>query len=74
MNKESIASEDLGIMLMEFIATLDTPITGVLAALSFVAATIACESGYTKEESMKAFGDVFENAKLRLEMLKTELN
>jgi hypothetical protein len=74
MNKENIASGDLGIMLMEFIATLDTPITGVLAALSFVTANVACEAGYTKEESMQAFGDVYENAKLRLEMLKTELN
>jgi hypothetical protein len=74
MSKENISSGDLGIMLMDFIATLDTPIPGVLAALSFVTGTIACEAGYSKEDSMQAFGDSYEQAKLRLKKLKMELN
>ena len=74
MSKENISSGDLGIMLMDFIATLNTPIPGVLAALSFVAGTIACEAGYSKEDSTQAFGEAYENAKLRLAKLKMELN
>jgi hypothetical protein len=74
MNEQKITGPELGIMLMEFIATLDVPITGVLAALSFVTGTIACEAGYSKEDSVQAFGDSYEQAKLRLEKLKMELN
>jgi hypothetical protein len=74
MSKENISSGELGIMLMDFIATLETPIPGVLGALTFVAGTIACEAGYSKEDSMQAFGESYEQAKLRLKKLKMELN
>jgi hypothetical protein len=41
---------------MEFIGTLeDTPIQGILAALSVVTATIACEAGYEEEKAVYAF-------------------
>ena len=74
MSEQEMTAPELGIMFMEFIATLDMPITGVLAALSFVTGTIACEAGFSKEDSVQAFGDSYEQAKLRLEKLKMELN
>jgi hypothetical protein len=75
MNKEPLTGAELGIALMEFIATLEgTPVQGVLAALSVVTATIACEAGFEEEEAVYAFRKSFGEAKSRLEKLKKELN
>ena len=76
-NKEKIVmtSEQLGVALMEFVGTLEeTPIQGILAALSMVTATIACESGYEEEKAVYAFRKSYGEAKKRIAQLKRVLN
>ena len=75
MNKEPLTGAELGYALMEFIGTLEgTPVQGVLAALSVVTATIACEAGYEEEKAVYAFRKSYGEAKRRIEKLKKELN
>jgi hypothetical protein len=75
MNDRPLTGEELGVALMEFIGTLkDTPTSGILAALSVVTATIACEAGYEEEKAVYAFRKCYGEAKLRIERLKRVLN
>ena len=75
MNETNLTAQELGVALMEFIGTLDkTPVTGILAALSMVTATIACESGYEEEKAVYAFRKSYGEAKRRIQRLRKELN
>ena len=75
MNEEKITGQQLGIMLMEFLATLeDTPTPSILAALSMVTATIACETGYDEEKAVYAFRKCYGEAQRRIKRLQKELN
>ena len=75
MNEKPLTGEELGIALMEFIGTLEgTPTTGILAALSVVTATIACEAGYEEEKAVYAFRKSYGEAKRRIERLRRVLN
>ena len=75
MSEKDITSEELGVLLMEFLARLDhIPTTGVLAALSIVTATIAYESGYDEEKAVYAFRKSYGEAKRRAKRMKKELN
>ena len=75
MSDHEITGEELGVMLMEFLGTLEkTPATSMLAALSMVTATIACETGYDEEKAVYAFRKCYGIAKRRIKNLKKELN
>ena len=75
MNEDNITGQQLGIMLMEFLGTLENiPAPSMLAALSIVTATIACESGYDEEKAVYAFRKCYGEAKRRIVRLKKELN
>lgn len=75
MNEKPLTGEELGIALMEFIGTLEgTPISGILAALSVVTATIACEAGYEEEKAVYAFRKSYGEAKRRITRLRRVLN
>ena len=75
MSEQEITGNQLGLMLMEFLATLEnTPTPSILAALSIVTATIACESGYDEEKAVYAFRKCYGEAKRRITRLKKELN
>ena len=50
------SSEELAVMLMEFLGTLEnTPVSSILAALTTVAASLACEAGYEEDASVNVF-------------------
>lgn len=73
--KVEFTSEQLGTALMEFIGTLEGVSTqGILAAMSVVTATIACEAGYTEEKAVYAFTKSYREAKRRIQMLRKVLN
>jgi hypothetical protein len=75
MSEETITGQQLGIMLMEFLGTLENiPAPSMLAALSIVTATIACESGYDEEKAVYAFRKCYGEARRRIVRLKKELN
>jgi hypothetical protein len=75
MSDRPLTGEELGVALMEFIGTLeDTPIQGILAALSVVTATIACEAGYEEEKAVYAFRKSYGEAKRRIQRLRKVLN
>jgi hypothetical protein len=75
MSDKPLTGEELGVALMEFIGTLeDTPIQGILAALSVVTATIACEAGYEEEKAVYAFRKSYGEAKRRIQRLRKVLN
>jgi hypothetical protein len=75
MSEKPLTGEELGVMLMDFIGTLeDTPVQGILAALSVVTATIACEAGYEEEKAVYAFRKSYGEAKRRIERLRRVLN
>lgn len=75
MSEQEITGQELGVMLMEFLGTLEkTPVTSMLAALSMVTATIACESGYDEEKAVYAFRKCYGEAKRRIKRLQKELN
>ena len=75
MSEQEITGNQLGLMLMEFLGTLEnTPTPSILAALSIVTATIACESGYDEEKAVYAFRKCYGEAKRRITRLKKELN
>ena len=75
MSDQEITGNQLGLMLMEFLGTLEnTPTPSILAALSIVTATIACESGYDEEKAVYAFRKCYGEAKRRIARLKKELN
>jgi len=75
VSEEKITGQQLGVMLMEFLATLeDTPTPSILAALSMVTATIACETGYDEEKAVYAFRKCYGEAKRRIKRLQKELN
>jgi len=75
MTTDNLTSEELGVMLMEFLATLDKiPVTGILAALSTVTASIACEAGFSEKDSVEAFRECFKIAQKRVNTLKKGLN
>ena len=75
MNEKPLTGEELGIALMEFIGTLEgTPTSGILAALSVVTATIACEAGYEEEKAVYAFRKSYGEAKRRIARLRRVLN
>ena len=58
------SSEELAVMLMEFLGTLEnTPVSSILAALTTVAASIACEAGYEEDASVNVFRECFQTAK-----------
>jgi hypothetical protein len=58
------SSEKLAVMLMEFLGTLEnTPVSSILAALTTVAASIACEAGYEEDASVNVFRECFQTAK-----------
>ena len=75
MNEQEITGSQLGLMLMEFLGTLENiPAPSMLAALSIVTATIACESGYDEEKAVYAFRKCYGEAKRRIKRLQKELN
>jgi hypothetical protein len=75
MSDKPLTGEELGIALMEFIGTLEgTPTSGILAALSVVTATIACEAGYEEEKAVYAFRKCYGEAKRRIARLRRVLN
>jgi|TARA_R110000868_G_scaffold311109_1_gene572231 hypothetical protein len=75
MEGNTLTSSELGIALMEFIGTLEgTPTAGILAALSIVTATIACEAGYEEEKAVYAFRKSYGEAKRRIKRLRKEMN
>lgn len=75
MSDKSLTAEQLGMSLMEFIGSLDDmPVPAVLAALSIVTATVACESGYDEEKAVYAFRRSYGEAKRRIEKLRKVLN
>ena len=75
MSDKPLTGEELGVALMEFIGTLEnTPVTAVLAALSIVTATVACEAGYDEEKTVYAFRKCYGTAKRRIARLRKELN
>jgi hypothetical protein len=58
------SSEELAVMLMEFLGTLEnTPVSSILAALTTVAASIACEAGYEEDASVDVFRNCFQTAR-----------
>jgi hypothetical protein len=58
------SSEELAVMLMEFLGTLEnTPVSSILAALTTVAASLACEAGYEEDSSVNVFRECFQTAK-----------
>jgi hypothetical protein len=58
------SSEELAVMLMEFLGTLEnTPVSSILAALTTVAASLACEAGYEEDASVNVFRECFQTAK-----------
>ena len=60
----TFSSEELGVMLMEFVGTMEnTPVTAILAALTTVAASIACEAGYDEDASVDVFRNCFQAAR-----------
>ena len=75
MNEKPLTGEELGVALMEFIGTLEnTPIEGILAALSVVTGTIAYEAGYEEEKAVYAFRKSYGEAKRRIQRLRKVLN
>jgi len=61
------SSEELAVMLMEFLGTLEnTPVNSILAALTTVAASLACEAGYEEDASVNVFRECFQTAKEQL--------
>ena len=73
--EQKITSEQLGVMLMEFLGTqshLET--SSILAALSVVTATIACQAGFEEEKAVYAFRKSYGHAKKRLKRIQKELN
>lgn len=75
MNEQEITGQQLGVMLMEFLGTLENiPTPSMLAALSIVTATVACESGYDEEKAVYAFRKCYGEAKRRIKRLQKELN
>ena len=75
MNEEQITGGELGVMLMEFLGTLEhKQAPSMLAALSIVTATIACESGYDEEKAVYAFRKCYGEAQRRVKRLKKDLN
>lgn len=67
--------EQLAIMLLEFLSTqYHLPIPRILASLNIVLASIADQAGYSENECVKAFRECFQQAHLRNEKLKKELN
>lgn len=75
MSDKPLTGEELGVALMEFIGTLEnTPVTAVLAALSIVTATVACQAGYDEEKAVYAFRKCYGTAKRRIAKLRKELN
>ena len=75
MSEKPLTGEELGVALMEFIGTLEnTPIQGILAALSVVTGTIACEAGYEEEKAVYAFRKSYGEAKHRIQSLRKVLN
>jgi len=58
------SSEELAVMLMEFLGTLEsTQVSAILAALTTVAASIACEAGYDEDASVDVFRNCFQTAR-----------
>jgi hypothetical protein len=58
------SSEELAVMLMEFLGTMEnTPVSSILAALTTVAASLACEAGYEEDASVNVFRECFQTAK-----------
>ena len=61
---DKFSSEELAVMLMEFLGTLEnTPVSSILAALTTVAASLACEAGYEEDASVNVFRECFQTAK-----------
>jgi hypothetical protein len=61
---DKFSGEELAVMLMEFLGTLEnTPVSSILAALTTVAASIACEAGYDEDASVDVFRGCFQTAK-----------
>jgi hypothetical protein len=58
------SSEELAVMLMEFLGTMEnTPVSSILAALTTVAASLACEAGYEEDASVNVFRECFQTAR-----------
>lgn len=57
-------SEELAVMLMEFLSTLEsTPVPSILAALTTVTASLAYEAGYDEDASVDVFRNSFQAAR-----------
>jgi uncharacterized membrane protein len=75
MSNRPLTGEELGVALMEFVGTLEgTSTQAVLAALSIVTASVACEAGYEEEKAVYAFRKCYGEAKRRIQRLRKELN
>ena len=69
------SSEELAVMLMEFLSTLDsTPVPSILAALTTVTASLAYEAGYDEDASVNAFRNCFQAARDQQISMKGGLN
>ena len=69
------SSEELAVMLMEFLSTMDsTPVPSILAALTTVTASLAYEAGYDEDASVTAFRNCFQAAKEQQISMKGGLN
>ena len=69
------SSEELAVMLMEFLSTMDsTPVPSILAALTTVTASLAYEAGYDEDASVNAFRNCFQAARDQQISMKGGLN
>jgi hypothetical protein len=69
------SSEELAVMLMEFLSTMDsTPVPSILAALTTVTASLAYEAGYDEDASVTAFRNCFQAARDQQISMKGGLN